>query len=71
MQERVEEAFRQLIDYHSGTSNKMPDVKKLQGKYRGLFRLQIGDYRAIFKVERNQPIILVIDIVPRGNAYRI
>ena len=48
----------------------MPDVKSLHGKYRGFFRLRVGSYRVIFRVEKEQLIILIVDVVPRGNAYK-
>ena len=69
-QERVKNGFKQLIDFYNGQADKMPDVKRLKGKYRGLLRLRIGDHRVIFKVERERFVILVIDIVSRGNAYK-
>ena len=70
IQERVKNGFKQLIDFYNGQTDKMPDVKRLKGKYRGLFRLRIGDHRVIFKVERERFVILIIDIVSRGNAYK-
>lgn len=48
---------------------KLPlgDVKKLQG-YEYFYRLRIGDYRIIYKLNGNT--IIVSDVLPRGEAYK-
>ena len=69
-QDRVKKALKNLIDYYNGRSDRPPDVKRLHGKYRGLFRIRVGSLRVIFKVERDRLVIIVIDIVPRGDAYK-
>lgn len=68
--DRIRKAFRNLVDYYDGKADNPPDVKRLHGKYRGLFRLRVGNLRIIFKVEHNKLVIIVIDIVPRGDAYK-
>ena len=45
------------------------DVKPLTGDLRGFYRLRIGGYRVIFSVVKEQKIIAVVNIVPRGDAY--
>ncbi len=47
-----------------------PDVKSLSGKYYGLLRLRVGDYRVIFQVRGDEFVILVVQIIKRGDAYR-
>ena len=47
-----------------------PDLKQLHGKYRGLLRLRTGSWRIIFKMEADRLVVLVFDVVKRGNAYR-
>ena len=49
---------------------KPPDVRRLHGKYRWLFRLRVGGFRIIFKMEVEKPVILVIDILPSGGVYK-
>lgn len=44
------------------------DIKPLQG--REGFRLRIGQWRAIYRVERERLLILVLDIGSRGNIYK-
>lgn len=44
-----------------------PGVKKLVG--REAYRLRIGDWRVIYRIERDRLIIDVVTIAPRGGAY--
>ncbi|WP_321429986.1 type II toxin-antitoxin system RelE/ParE family toxin [uncultured Methanolobus sp.] len=46
------------------------DVKKLKGTKgrQDLYRLRIGDYRAIFAIEND--IVNVLEITPRGYGYK-
>ena len=48
---------------------KLPsgDIKKLVG-YENDYRLRVGDYRVLFS--RNDDIIIIKDILPRGEAYK-
>lgn len=43
--------------------------KKLRG-YENLYRLRVGDWRLIYAVEDDLLVVLVIEIAPRGEAYR-
>ena len=43
--------------------------KKLVG-YDNLYRLRVGDWRIIYSIEEDQLIILILEISPRGGAYR-
>lgn len=62
-QERLLKAIQKLP--HEG------DIKHLQGKKsKGLDRLRVGDYRVIFRVERDQLIVCVIDAGGRGDIYK-
>ena len=44
------------------------EVKKLAG--REGYRLRIGRYRAIYKIEGEQVTVLVLDVGPRGGIYK-
>jgi mRNA interferase RelE/StbE len=47
------------------------DVKKFYSKnYNDIFRLRIGDYRAIFRVIDNELIIYIFNIGARGDIYK-
>jgi len=46
-----------------------PNVRPLIGKLRGDYRLRVGDWRVLFTPEKDQKIIHVYAILPRGDAY--
>lgn len=43
-------------------------VTRLQG-YKDLFRLRVGDYRIVFKLEKRHLLILVVKIGHRKEVY--
>ncbi len=54
--------------------NNLPevgDIKKMQG-YSSLYRLRVGDYRVLYRVDYSgEPIIVTIsDIDSRGQIYK-
>lgn len=51
--------------------NQLPlgDVKKLQGNSED-YRLRVGSYRIIFNRDDKYLVIGVIEIAPRGEAYK-
>ena len=61
---RVSQAIDELA------SNPHPaGCKKLEG-YDNLFRIRVGDWRISYAVEDDRLIVLVIEVAPRGGAYR-
>lgn len=55
---------------HKLASNPLSeDCKKLAG-YDNLYRVRVGDWRISYAVEKDRLIILVLEIAPRGGAYR-
>lgn len=45
-----------------------PNAKKLQG--REGYRLRVGDWRVIYKIENEKLIIIVLKVAPRGEVYK-
>jgi mRNA interferase RelE/StbE len=45
-----------------------PNAKKLQG--REGYRLRVGDWRVIYKIQNEQLIIVVLKIAARGEIYK-
>ncbi|MFW6157068.1 MAG: type II toxin-antitoxin system RelE family toxin [Armatimonadota bacterium] len=45
-------------------------VRPLKGEFGGLYRMRIGDYRAILAVDEEREIISVREIGHRGSIYR-
>jgi len=52
------------------SSDPRPEgCQKLEG-YDNLYRIRVGDWRISYAVEDDRLIILVIEVAPRGGAYR-
>lgn len=47
-----------------------PNIKRLKGNYKDIFRFRIGDYRLFYKVEDTKVIVFIIDIENRKDAYK-
>jgi len=45
----------------------IPNAKKLQG--RTGYRLRVGDWRVIYEINKDEVLILVLKIAPRGEVY--
>lgn len=45
-------------------------VKPLTGQLKGFYRLKVGDYRIIFSILKEDRIIAVVNIAPRGDVYK-
>lgn len=45
-----------------------PNAKKLQG--REGYRLRVGDWRIIYKIQNQQLMIIVLKVASRGEAYK-
>ncbi|MDX9715581.1 MAG: type II toxin-antitoxin system RelE/ParE family toxin [Dissulfurispiraceae bacterium] len=45
-------------------------VKPLTGELRGFYRLRIGSYRIVFSLIVEDQKIAVINLAPRGEAYK-
>jgi mRNA interferase RelE/StbE len=46
----------------------IPNAKKLQG--RPGYRLRVGDWRVIYEINKDQVVIIVMKIAPRGEVYK-
>ncbi|MFW5415796.1 type II toxin-antitoxin system RelE/ParE family toxin [Nocardiopsis sp. CNT-189] len=46
-----------------------PQVKPLKG-HDSLYRIRSGSYRAVYRIENDRLVILVIAVGPRTNVYR-
>ncbi len=51
-------------------SNPRPDdVKKLAGG-EALYRIRVGDYRILYRIEDEELLVLVVRVGARGEVYR-
>ncbi len=64
IQRRITDSVSQLENDPRPTG-----VVKLSGK-DGLYRLRVGDYRAIYRIEDDRLIILIVKIGHRREIYR-
>ena len=66
---RFFKAFEELAEDNENV--KSYDVKKFYSKtYDDIFRLRIGDYRAVFHIIDNELLVYVFDIGSRGDIYK-
>ncbi|MGZ8234712.1 type II toxin-antitoxin system RelE family toxin [Methylobacter tundripaludum] len=59
-----------LLDRLQTTDNPRLTGKALQGKFSGLWRYRVGDFRLLCRIEDNELIILVIEIGHRKEIYK-
>lgn len=65
IRERIEKTLKRL------ENNPVPSDAKFIGRENGdkIFRYRIGDYRALYSINENKKIILVIKIDKRPRVY--
>jgi len=59
-----------LLDRLQTTDNPCLTGKALQGRFSGLWRYRVGDFRLLCRIENNELIILVIEIGHRKEIYK-
>ena len=65
--ERIPKFFRERVPHHPEPKRL---AKTLAGPLRGLWRLRIGDYRAICDIQEGKLLVLVLEGGHRGDVYR-
>ena len=70
---KISEPYKSLIkskiELLKKYTKNMTNIKALQGEYRGLYRLRVGDYRVLFDIVDNNTI-LILNIFARSAGYR-
>ena len=66
IQKQIKEKIVQLASYPYRLKN---NIKPLKGEYSGKFRLRIGSYRVVFRIVKEQVVIIVIRIGHRKEVY--
>ncbi|MGO9021147.1 MAG: type II toxin-antitoxin system RelE family toxin [Syntrophobacteraceae bacterium] len=46
------------------------DVKRLEGEWRGFLRMRLGKMRIIFRIDKEDDVLLVYEIDYRGDVYK-
>jgi len=44
--------------------------KKLHGELEGLYSMRVGDYRAIYTIDENRGLVLLLSVANRKKIYR-
>lgn len=65
---RIKETLLKLEE--SNNPLLQENVRALTGQLKGDYRLRVGDWRILFTPDKQQKIIYVYAILPRGQAYR-
>ena len=42
----------------------------LGGRWRGFFKLRVGDWRIIYEIESNKKLVIIHHVGPRDKIYR-
>jgi len=45
------------------------DIKMLKGELKGKFRLRVGKYRIVYRIENDKNVVIIEDIGIRGRIY--
>lgn len=64
VRERAEKRIDALAD-----DPRPPKCKALHGEWKGHYRIRVGEYRVVYRVEDDVLIVLVIRVGPRGDIY--
>lgn len=67
VQLRLRDRIRQLEAVEDPLRHK--DVRSLEGKLQGYYRLRVGEYRLIFELDPMNRKININAIAPHGQAY--
>jgi mRNA-degrading endonuclease RelE of RelBE toxin-antitoxin system len=54
-----------LLDRRKGL-----DVKRLEGEWKGFLRMRLGKVRVIFRIDKEENVLLVYEIDHRGDVYK-
>jgi len=68
LKQRIKNHLKEISTYDNPLD--YAQVKPLTGELRGFYRLRIGSYRIIFSLIYEDKVIAVVNIVPRGSAYK-
>ena len=47
-----------------------PNIKRLKGNYKDLYRFRIGGYRLFYKISEDTVIVFIVDIEARKDTYK-
>ena len=66
----VQEIIKNKLDKLAQNPETLKNnIKQLKGKYSGLFRLRVGNYRIIYKMDNKKLLIVIVRIGHRKEIY--
>jgi mRNA interferase RelE/StbE len=65
--EKIKSSLKKLEQEENPLFHK--DVKPLAGQLKGDYRLRIGNWRLLFTPDKEEKIIYIYAVLPRGDAY--
>lgn len=64
--------YKKISDYVYPTLRENPffgpNIKKLKGEYKDLYRYRIGNYRLFYKISEETVIVFILDFEARRDA---
>ena len=67
IRKRIKEVLRDLEAEQNPLLH--PRVRPLTGKLKGDFRVRVGDWRVLLTPDRDQMVLQVYALLPRGGLY--
>ncbi len=66
----VQELIKEKLDVLARNPEALRNnIKPLKGKYSGLYRLKVGNYRVIYRIYKEKLFILIVRIGHRKDIY--
>jgi len=63
---RIDSALREI----SNNPFQGPKIRNLQGRLKGKFRYRINGIRIIYEINKDDIVVYVLSINPRGDVYK-
>ena len=66
----VQRIIKEKLELLAEDPNRLKNnIKPLKGEYKGLYRLRVGNYRVVYRLDREQIVIIIVRIGHRGEIY--
>ncbi|CAD6490699.1 MAG: ParE toxin of type II toxin-antitoxin system, parDE [Candidatus Argoarchaeum ethanivorans] len=69
LDEKTVARINKNIDSLKGNPFYGKNIKRLRGELQGRYRLRVGGYRIIYRVDEGEKAVIIEDIGLRGNVY--
>ena len=69
LDEKTVARINKNIDTLKGNPFYGKNIKRLRGELQGRYRLRVGGYRIVYRVDEGEKAVIIEDIGLRGNVY--